>query len=123
MTTKKLKILGPYTPDHEGPFCIDDKYKTPVELKIRDGRGEYPLAGYIGSSDRLRQWRFNGENCTYGNIMNAEEVQQPHEFWVNKYSWGFGPLKTTLAEALQTRDLCQFIRTIHVREVLPGEGE
>ncbi|AXH72253.1 MAG: hypothetical protein [Caudoviricetes sp.] len=123
MTQKtKLEIIGPYTPEHEGPFCLDDKNKTPVELKIRDGRGEYPLAGYIGYDDILRQWRVDGKNFTYGFLMNAREVPVAREFWVNEYTWGLGDIKKTHFDAVRQRSQTDFIRTIHVHEVLPGEG-
>lgn len=34
--TKKLKIIGPYTPEHEGPFCTRDGQSEPL-----------PTIGYI----------------------------------------------------------------------------
>ncbi|CCT58541.1 hypothetical protein [Acetobacter pasteurianus] len=34
--TKKLKILGPYTPEHEGPFCTREGQSEPL-----------PTIGYI----------------------------------------------------------------------------
>ncbi|AOW47177.1 hypothetical protein A4S02_10795 [Acetobacter ascendens] len=123
--TKKLKILGPYTPEHEGPFCTRDG--IPVELKIRDGRSICPLQGYIGDEKILTKWWSDGRYtraCEMSlDLMNAREVPVAREFWVNEYARGFGALNTTREEALRTRDLCQFSHIIHVREVLPGEGE
>ncbi|ATJ90411.1 hypothetical protein HK16_09670 [Acetobacter senegalensis] len=123
--TTKLEIIGPYTPEHEGPFCLDNEPCTPVELKIRDGRGEYPLAGYIGCYNILRQWRADGGNCTHGDLMNAREVPVAREFWVNDYTTNvkrFAHSSLAVAESNRRRD-GTFIRTIHVREVLPGDGE
>ena len=123
----KLKIIGPYTPEHEGPFCTREG--KPVEVKIRDGRGVYAVYGYIGDEQSISAWTADGkiiydsETQSLLDLMNAEEVPQPREFWVNEYSWGFGPLTPSFQEAIQEKDLCRYIRTIHVREVLPGEGE
>lgn len=124
--TKKLKILGPYTPEHEGPFCT--RGKVPVEIAIKKDR-HGKILGYRGDDKDLTVWEANGQfdhtrmSDTDYDLMNAREVPVAREFWVNEYSWGFGPLKTTRDEALQTRNLFRFSQTIHVREVLPGEGE
>jgi len=78
MTKTKLEIIGPYTPEHEGPFCTRDG--RPVELCIRDGRGLYPLAGYIGNYESLDGWLASGEyeDSQVGadpcDLMNAHEV-------------------------------------------------
>ncbi|GBR60809.1 hypothetical protein AA18889_2478 [Acetobacter senegalensis DSM 18889] len=79
--TQKLKIIGPYTPEHEGPFCT--RNKLPVDLKVRDGRGIYPLSGYIADNECLDGWTKNGE-FEHGrdfedelDLMNAEEVPFP----------------------------------------------
>ena len=73
MTKTKLEIIGPYTPEHEGPFCIDDEAHTPVELKIRDGRGKHPLKGYVGDDEHLYAWTAQGRSMVYC-LMNAREV-------------------------------------------------
>ncbi|GCD60897.1 hypothetical protein NBRC3280_3467 [Acetobacter pasteurianus NBRC 3280] len=124
--TQKLKILGPYTPEHEGPFCT--RNGMPVEVKIRDGRGEYQVKGYISDSISLAGWTSSGKNAVshseYSDydLMNAEEVPQPREFWINEYPNGD-------MEAYHSRNSAYFNqrrnrhRVIHVREVLPGEGK
>ena len=125
--SKKLKIIGPYTPEHKGPFCTRDG--NFVRLLTRtDGSEDYPIVGFISNEATPLCWTDRGFCFASGSknaldLMNAVEVPVAREFWLNEYSWGFGPLKTNLEDALQTRDLCQFIRTIHVREVLPEEED
>ena len=127
MTQKKLEIIGPYTPEHEGPFCT--RSGIPVDLRISDGRGYYPLIGYIGDSVSAFLWRADGLNLD-GNprpndLMNAREVPVARGFWINEYRSGvtFGYPQTSLEDAILSQRSDNFIRTIHVREVLPGEGE
>lgn len=57
--------------------------------------------------------------------MNAEEVPVAREFWVNEYEDGmrFGNLQTSLERAAMNQRGGGYIRTIHVREVLPGDAE
>ena len=125
MTQKtKLEIIGPYTPEHEGPFCTRDG--EVVELKIRNARGKYPVVGYIGDEESLSEWTENGlyiggKETHILNLMNAREVPVAREFWINEYGCNsFGCPYETLKEA---EDALGFSRgrTIHVREVLPGE--
>ncbi|MFT9251994.1 MAG: hypothetical protein ABF567_02845 [Acetobacter okinawensis] len=127
MTQKtKLEIIGPYTPEHEGPFCT--RSGIPVDLRISDGRGYYPLIGYIGDSVSAFCWRANGldidGNPRPNDLMNAREVPVAREFWVNEYadrSFRTSALWPSLLEAQKLAIGAAFIRTIHVREVLPGE--
>lgn len=121
--TWKLKILGPYTPDHNGPFCTRDK--VPVEIAIKKDRNGNSW-GYIGDDTSLTEWQPKGQfdptrmsDSSY-DLMNAEEVPFPRELWI---------IGTT---ACTTKDRAETIRCaagfphaaiIHVREVLPGEGE
>ena len=126
MTQKtKLEIIGPYTPEHEGPFCTRDG--KPVEIKIRDGRGNYPLRGYIGESTQIVSWLPTGHYIMgdhtdrTDDLMNAREVPVTREFWVNKYNFrelsAAYPTKG-MADSFAGRDR---VECIHVREVLPGE--
>ena len=127
--TKKLKIVGPYTTEHKGPFCT--RNKRPVEIVLRQGRGG-KIWGYMGYDTELTSWEEDGqfdrawERGTSWDLMNAEEIEeadQPREFWVNEYLWGMGTLRDSCQDAIQSKDAFGYIRTIHVREVLPGEGE
>ena len=125
----KLEIIGEYRKDHPGPFCTRDG--RTVDLKVKDGRGLYPLAGYIGDNESLDGWTKTGniedsqkeENAL--DLMNAREVPVAREFWVNEYKDGmrFGNLQTSLEAAASQQRYDGFIRTIHLCEVLPGEGE
>ncbi|CEF54573.1 hypothetical protein [Acetobacter ghanensis] len=131
MTQKKLEIIGPYTPEHEGPFCTRDG--RPVRILCRDMKGDFPIAGAVYHAGALGKeavcsydpegWATKAKVDHPYDLMNAREVPVAREFWVNEYSWGFGPLMASYEGARQKRDLGQYIRTIHVREVLPGEGE
>ncbi len=60
MTQKKLEILGPYTPDHDGPFCTRDG--NPVRLITKtEGSAEFPVVGLVAddaSGNPL--WRCSG---------------------------------------------------------------
>ena len=125
----KLEPIGPYTPEHEGPFCTREG--IPVELKFRDGRGAYPVGGYMGEEDEaITTWSNCGAyNTTFlvlhrKDLMNAREVPVAREFWVNEYT-GIVP-KNAVAhrderDARSFEDDPCYLRTIHVREVLPGE--
>ena len=125
MTQKtKLEIIGPYTPEHEGPFCT--RNEIPVELKFRDGRGNFPLGGYIGVMDTLYLWsevgNYEGElEHTPYDLMNAREVPVAREFWINEYTDMLGVPYTSKDAALDKRNASNYVRTIHVREVMPGE--
>lgn len=126
-TPKKLKILGPYTPEHPGPFCTRDGRS--VDLHMRNGRGHYSLVGYIGDSLSVSLWTGRGKYfCSDEEIpldlLNAKYVQEPREFWINEYP--DGDVTVFEREEAARDDATQSfagVRTIHVREVLPGEGE
>ena len=125
--TKKLKILGPYTPEHPGPFCTRDGRS--VRIICTDRKGKPPIIGLVQDGGREIIISVDPDGVAvpmakYYDLMNAEEVPVAREFWVNEYDgdkatrlhlteasakdWGLGP---------------NYIRTIHVREVLPGDGE
>lgn len=125
MTQTKLEIIGPYTPDHEGPFCTRDG--KPVDLRIRDGRGEYCLIGYIGERTAASTWGRDGEymidrSPSSKDLMNAREVPVAREFWIgltangaNVYNSGNAAVSDCLSRGYPIAGI------IHVREVLPGE--
>ena len=126
MTQKtKLEIIGHYTPEHPGPFCTREG--NPVDLRIRDGRGENRLIGYIGDNMNTSTWGRDGGylNCTGiasdKDLMNAREVPVAREFWVNGYKCGALYIYSSKEKADSTHKGDGFLRTIHVREVLPGE--
>ncbi|OUJ13843.1 hypothetical protein [Acetobacter okinawensis] len=129
MTQKtKLEPIGPYTPEHEGPFC--DKDGVPIELKIRDGRGATPLFGYRRKSEMLIGWDKNGDNPIFGRVMNAREVPVAREFWANEFKRADGYIGVSHAHETEIKAINEryelphwnWTRTIHVREFLPGEG-
>ncbi|KAA8419976.1 hypothetical protein FKW50_06790 [Acetobacter pomorum] len=134
--TKKLKILGPYTPDHEGPFCT--RGGEPVRLITKtDGAKGYPIVGTIDEDTNPDAWdergRFNSAAKKDGelDLMNAREVPVAREFWINEYRRGDGstslsrPHETECEATRERHELpnWDWVRTIHAREVLPGEGE
>ena len=125
--TKKLKILGPYTPDHPGPFCT--RRREPVDLKIRDGRGNLSLIGYVGEEGDLSYWPKDGRYDDTGmsdtefDLMNAEEAPVAREFWLV----GCNMYETREAAEDYIANIHRItlsrLEIIHVREVLPGDGE
>lgn len=122
MTQTKLEIIGPYTPDHEGPFCCGSDDLVAVYLRLRNGRGEFPLHGYIGDDHLLARWREDGSSPLYSNLMNAREVPVAREFWLSEYGDGALVINRSKDHAEYAAHLLpEIIRTIHVREVLPGE--
>lgn len=132
MSEKKLKIIGPYTPEHPGPFCTRDG--RCVRVLCRDGARNKPIIGLVcsdGYDDFIVELtgtgRYRDKDLDYSryDLMNAEEVPVAREFWVNEYEDGmrFGNLQTSLERAAMNQRGNGYIRTIHVREVLPGDGE
>ena len=123
--TKKLEIVGPYTPDHPGPFCT--LAGDPVEILSHKGRGNQAVVGYINDNNFISAWKKTGEYLEYGlkscnTLMNAREVRVPREFWINEYEEDLSTTHRSLEAALSFLEGSQtFARTIHVREVLEGE--
>ena len=118
MTQKtKLEIIGPYTPEHEGPYVWGNSKLLPCTVHaVVQGRAfvtsKCVAAPFITAVE---------------NIHNAREVPVAREFWVNEYAemsgdgfWFnvFSDKSTAKRSKTDT-----YIRTIHVREVLPGEDE
>lgn len=128
MTQTKLEIIGPYTPKHEGPFCTRDRRSVRILTKT-DGSKEFPIVGFINNERTASVWTehgyyFEGGTKDENDLMNAREVPVPREFWVNEYTTDvkrFAYPSLEKAEAGRRGDHT-YIRTIHVREVLPGEG-
>lgn len=126
MTKTKLEIIGPYTPEHEGPFCT--RGGNPVELKFRDGRGKRPAGGYIADLHGITVWRSNGRYVDDTvedslDLMNAREVPIAREFWINRYPHNNSYYLYTSEDEARDKLSHPIGHTIHVREVLPGDGE
>ena len=130
---KKLEIIGPYTPEHEGPFCTRDG--KPVRLLTKtEGVSGFPVVGFINNATHPAVWDTEGKIYylnrgpnfeAESDLMDAREVPVAREFWVNEFA-GVVP-KNAVAHRFE-RDARSFeddpcyLRTIHVRGVLPGEG-
>lgn len=126
MSEKKLKILGPYTPEHPGPFCTRDG--KPARIICTDRIGEHTIIALVqdGGVEGVLPIGPDGVSALWHrdeDIMNAEEVPVAREFWVNEYVSGWGQLHGTHDEAVRQGQGSDHIRTIHVREVLPGGAE
>ncbi|MCG4273935.1 hypothetical protein [Acetobacter senegalensis] len=125
--TTKLEIIGPYTPEHEGPFCTRDRRSVRILTKT-DGSKEFPIVGFINNERTASVWSKRGSYFDTGDkdesdLMNAREVPVAREFWVNEYAFYNATLHEDEGSAKEASEVKSFIRTIHVREVLPGEGE
>lgn len=113
--TTKLQIIGPYTPGHEGPFSFNGE--------------ECIIHGTLGTQAFIsRPESEKGFIVNTFDLMNAREVPVAREFWVNEYKniYGnsFGAPHNSYKVAMEIGDgRSDYIRTIHVREVLPGDGE
>ena len=79
--TKKLKILGPYTPEHEGPFCTRDG--RPVRIVCRDKKtgihDDCSIVALIdcGNRELARDFHRSGKFAISDHdfdLMNAREV-------------------------------------------------
>lgn len=125
--TTKLEIIGPYTPEHEGPFCTRDGIKA--RSICRDRCGDWPIVALVseGEGESVRMYsdrgRYSSRVDNSLDLMNSREVPQPHRFWLNKYQWGFGfDQYETGKEAEANNNLEGYIGPRLFREVLPGEG-
>ena len=108
MTQKtKLEPIGPYTPEHEGPYLFNGE-----ECLVH---GTLGTKVFISRPESDRGFIVN----TF-DLMNAREVPVAREFWVNEYHGGGRSVYPTKEESEKYQVCLQ--RTIHVREVLPGEG-
>ncbi|MCP1202296.1 hypothetical protein [Acetobacter oryzoeni] len=112
--TKKLKILGPYTPDHDGPYAwITGHPKLCVVHSVVDN------VAFITVLGERNTFTCNTFACSVDYIRNAEEVPEAREFWVLG-----GLIFLNKGEATRIHDNAMpRSELIHVREVLPGEGE
>lgn len=128
MTKTKLEIIGPYTPAHEGPFCTRDGRLVRIVTRIK-GSKEYPIIGIrFGDSTPVcfsheGSYQYTDADSPH-DLMNAREVPVAREFWINEYNTGYAHRAwESSAGAAQWTGDPSYVRTIHVREVLPGDGE
>ncbi|NSL93881.1 hypothetical protein [Acetobacter syzygii] len=115
MTQKtKLEILGPYTPEHEGPFALLCGVNQPIECNVHSvvEGSAFVTSEYMGRTPFI---------ASVHNIKNAREVPVAREFWVNEYAGGGLSVYASKEEAKNYKVCLR--RTIHVREVMPGESE
>lgn len=113
MTQKtKLEILGPYTPEHEGPWAV--KYGEVYEYFVH--------AVVNGVAFVTTPADDRPGIISIDLVKNARKVPVAREFWVNEYD-NAGPVLAydSLEKAERGRRTDgSFIRTIHVREALKG---
>ena len=135
MTQKtKLEIIGPYTPEHEGPFCTRDGRAARIICTNRKSSNGTPIVALVDDGDHEMNRAFNaqGKYCLGDrklDLMNAREVPVAREFWVNEFRHGDAligvtcPHKTECEAARERQEfpVLNWVGTIHVREVLPGD--
>lgn len=107
--TTKLEIIGPYTPEHDGPYAFSGEeclVHAVLGQRAFISRPESDLGFIVGVWD----------------LKNARGVPAIREFWVNEYMDGnTSKLFTSKEQALYYSGGCGYKRTIYLREVLPGE--
>lgn len=77
----KLEIIGPYTPQHEGPFCTRDGKAVRLITRTDGGRA-FPIIGIIDDDDTPDCWTLEGrffsdsmsERDDVDDLMNARAV-------------------------------------------------
>ena len=137
MTQTKLEIIGPYTPEHEGPFCTRDG--RAARVLCSDMQNDYSIVAIVTDEDgkeTVSTFLSGGRFSATGHdrdrdLMNAREVPVAREFWVNEFKRGDGHIGVSHAHDTEFQAINErheranwnWTRTIHVREVLPGEGE
>ncbi|MCP1271254.1 hypothetical protein [Acetobacter cerevisiae] len=137
MTQKtKLEIIGEYRKDHPGPFCTRDG--RPVRVLCSDMQNEYSIVAVVLDKDGketvstfLDGGRFSKSCVDQGrDLMCAREVPVQREFWLNEFKRGDGTFDVSQAHDTELQAIKEkhqlkcwnWTHTIHVREVLPGEG-
>ncbi len=128
--TKKLKILGPYTPEHPGPFCTRDG--RAVRVVCTDHTDRYPIVALVRSNDGSEEVMSFHDNGRYStavdlicdiDLMNAEEAPVAREFWLVGCNMYVTRKEAENYIAALHRITLTRLDIIHVREVLPGDGE
>lgn len=128
MTQKtKLEIIGPYTPEHEGPFCTRDGRRARIICTDRKSKTLIgcPVVALVDDGDQELNLAFgkDGKECTgntFYDLMNAREVPVAREFWIVEYADGSLSYPTEKNESAYCRKGGRpDVHVIHVREVLP----
>ncbi|OUJ10312.1 hypothetical protein [Acetobacter sp. DsW_059] len=124
--TTKLEIIGPYTPEHEGPFCTRDGKS--VRILCTDRKGIPPIVGLAqdGDMELIVIAGSDGVTKTMSrnyDLMNAREVRVLREVWLPQFENGdlLGVPMNTKEKAEVIREANRCVRLIHFREVLEGE--
>lgn len=117
MSEKKLEIIGPYTPEHPGPYIIDSAMSSDARFVKVDIHCIVDGVAFVTTEDRDGPW------CARtSDLMNAREVPVASEFWINESYNGEYVLFEDKSNAILSSDYQEnHKRTIHVREVMPGE--
>lgn len=142
MTQKtKLEIIGPYTPEHEGPFCTRGGH--PVRIVCRDKKtsihDDCSIVALIDCGDRelARDFHQSGRFAIHDHafdLMNAREVPVAREAELSVHDDMH--LAKAVAVFNRTPGLTPYVVKevisawlgskgmdgVYVREVLPGEG-
>lgn len=121
MTQKtKLEVIGPYTPEHEGPYAIDSAMSAEVLFVKVNIHCIVDGIAFITTEDRDGPW------CVKtAHLLNAREVPVAREFWdvVGRVSGFIHYRFNSPGDAMDLwRKCADQTEIIHVREVLPGEG-
>ena len=130
MTQKKLEIIGPYTPEHEGPFCTRDGRPARIICTDRKSSNGHSIVALVDDGDQEMNRAFNprGKYCLGDrdfDLMNAREVPVAREFWIVKHDREINQYSTYVTERAAQ---CVLGNTpdaraiIHARELLPGAG-
>ena len=119
--TTKLEILGPYTPEHEGPYVWVKG--NPVRCVVHAVVGD---SAFITAEGQVRPFL---TGVSY--IRNAKEIPVAREFWLNEFKRGDGYIGVSHAHDTELHAINErhelenwnWTRTIHVREVMPGDDQ
>lgn len=116
MTQKtKLEPIGPYTPEHDGPHAhLIEGFLEPKLCKVLFSKSGVAL---VETEDYKAPYALDTSN-----IRNAREVPVAREFWAVEYMSGLIELYSSKDRAVSEERAKSYVRTIHVREVLPGES-
>ena len=106
----------------------------PVEIITTKGRyPEFPIVGYIGSSEYLELWALDGSNRTArfvasafagADLVNVPEPKRVVDFWVNVYPNNFDSYRPLSYLSKDAADQCvreNRIACVHVRWI-EGKG-
>lgn len=128
MTQKtKLEIIGPYTPEHDGPFCTRDR--RAARVLCSDMKNEWSIVAIVlddNGIETVSTFLDGGKFSKTGldrdrDLMNAREVPVAREFWIAVSRNGHRIAFKTKREAELSRGYG--LSPIHVREVLPGDDQ